>query len=284
MATQQTQFYKAGLKIGAVTYPALPGMRISVPKNFAVPPIIGNYWQLNYVEGMRQPMVECNLVARDVAGEVASAALFDLFHTRTADVAHDTVPIPGGISFWDGTSGWLLNGAKADSYTISASKGEDIAISMRFVGTTIAALGAAINPGWSSNPPLRFQNLVFGNQLADIPWMFSLSFSNNHHPDMSLNGSVFPAACNAGMMTAGLNVRVQAQDVVPNGGPTSIAIIGHGTSQDTPNGATYLTFTLPNIALSTPDDKQVEVPRVMRAYQYICLGGDSQATPPLSVA
>jgi hypothetical protein len=283
MATATTQFYKSVLLIGSTPIPAYPGATLRCDKNWAIPPIIGNYWQWNYGIGFRQPVVDINLVVRDKAGEALSASFLNMFTTRSADAAHDTTAITGGIQYWDGRTGFTMNGAKADSFSISCAKGEDIQMSVRFVGTTITALGSApVVSAWDNTQILRFKGVNLGSAMTDKIWRFGLSFSNNHSPDMSLNGSEFPAAQNAGMMTVGFNCRAQAADAaaieaLDASGPFAQTVVITGSTKT-------CTFTLNGLLANNPSDRVITVPRNMRDYVWSCLGGDGQTTAPLTIS
>ena len=272
--TPQTPFYKGILLIGSLQIPCYPNPSFTCPRNVDAPPIIGNYWQFNYADGLQQPYVDINIAVRDKTGEALSAAFLSLFHTRSSDVAHDTGVISGGIKFWDGRSGFTMAGAKADSYTIHVAKPELIQMTARFCGTLPTALGSAPSfSAWDNSKMLRGTKA----QVADMNvWSVDLSYSNNHNPDMSLDLTNGPAACNAGMMTAGLSTSVQAADtVLADSEPIEITIVGT---------AGAITFTVNNPVDNARDNRMINAPRVMRPHQYVSLGGDGQTTPPISIS
>ena len=279
----QTPFFNAAVIIGnGMPIPAQPGARLSNPLNYAAPPIIGNTYQWNYGPGVRQPSVDINLICRDIAdtdnsgtglGEAFGSSLLYSFFSRTTDGAFDTYAVgtesapTGTVTYWDGVSGFTLTGAKAESFTLSCSKGDDLIMSCRFVFTGATTLGAAPTlPTWSSAPLLKFNSLSFASALANLPWSFSLSYANNHTPNMALNGSVYPVAWNAGIPTAGFNMKVQAVDTVPvNGTPIEITITGAASGKSR-------NFTINNPLNNTPDDRNITAPRVFRDHTYLCLG------------
>jgi hypothetical protein len=280
----QVQFYKSAIFIGDTPIPCYPNCSFTVPKNFAIPPIIGNYWQLNYGDGLRMPTVELSLAVRNKASEVLSSTMMNYFLTRTADAAHDISPITGatynGLAFWDGNSGWVLTGAKADSFTIGSSKGDDIRFNTRFCGSGITAIGSPPTyPGWDTSNLLRFNAVTFSGAMANKVWSFDLSFSNNCSPNLPLDGTQYPSEWNAGMMTAGLRLVLQGSDAAPaDAAAFNIVITGAGSPTKT------ATFTINNPLNQNPDDKRVTVPRIMREYMLTLLGANAQATGPISVA
>lgn len=279
----QVQFYKAAILIGDVAIPCYPGAALQNAKNWAVPPIIGNYWSLNYGDGLRQPIVDLQFCIRDKAGEILSSPFLDLFFSRSSDVAHDISPITGstynGLAFWDGQDGFVLLGAKWDSFTIGSSKGDDIRMSARFVGSGVSTISVAPPyPGWDTSNILRFNKITFAGGLANKVWGFNLSVSNNCHPNMALDGTQYPTEWNAGQVTAGFQMTMQASDAwsLPSDG-ASIAFTISGTGRSR-------TFILSRVLNQTPDDRSVSPPRIMRQYQFVCLGGDAQTTPPVVVS
>lgn len=309
-----TQFYKAVVLINGSTYAVRPeGTRLQCPKNYQVPAIIGNYWQLNFGEGIRQPMVDVNFIVRNKSNEVMNPAFFSMFHTRTNDAAHDTTALAGGITFWNGRQGFVLNNAKADSYTIGCASGDYIRLSARFVGSTITPITTTptFTTAMDRANVLVFKYLSFLSGFSNVVWNFNLTFSNNHSPNIPLNGTEFPVDQNAGMQTARFSSTVQAATqaakfatggatnpfynssfgTVPDNGqnpppasPDTIAFQITGTDYGANPTPFTRTFTLNNPIDNTPDDLDIPQGRVMKGHDYICLGGDGQSTPPLSVS
>lgn len=291
----QTAFYSSYVEIGGANYPVLGnGARLSAPANWAIPPIIGNLWQVNYGAGLVSPVVDVNFAVRDKASEVLATAFLNTFLTRSADAANDTSILSGGIVFWNGRSGFTLNNAKADSFVLSCSgKGADLNLSARFLGTSITALGAVPAGApygsapiiWDKSPLLRFASVSFGGALANVVWSFSLSFSNNSNPDLALDGTTGPSNINAGLQTCGLQYTVQAAttSVIDNGllpppsSPTALTIVITGAN-------ITRTFSLSNPIDATPNELTTNVPRVMRSHQVIALGLPDGATGPLVIS
>ena len=303
MATAQVQFYKSAIRFGGNYFPCYPGAQLTAPLNYAVPPIIGNYWQLNYGVGLVQPYVEVSLAVLDHATLCPLLQTFlNNWLTRVADAGHDTNLLGGTgvLDFWDGYRGWSMLGTKADSFTIGTSKGDDIRFTARFCGTQLQLLSA--DPGfggWDTSALLRFPSLKFLNQSnGDFSaydqkiWRLDLSFSNNHNPDLSLDGTMFPVACNAGMQTAGFQIMVQAKDQVniPGGDPNLQAGTQLGTADGLAFGfriagaAKRADFKLNRIINATPAERPITPPRIMRQYAFLCLGSDAQTNPPLVVS
>ena len=283
MATAQTQFFKSIILIGGNPYPCQPTCSLTVPKNFIVPMIIGNNWQFNYAEGLQQPVVDVNLVVRDVAGEVLGSTFLNYFLTRTSDAAFDTSAIASGLDFWDGRTGFNMAGVKADSFSISGSKGQPIQMTARFCGTSISALGSAPTfTSWNNKNLLTFKHVNFAGALADIVWQFGISYANNHTPDLSLNGTNYAAAQNAGVPTAGLNIMVQAADSAPNNNPVPVSLTAIQASIVGANVTRNL--ILNNAIDNTENNRAVGAGRVMRPHSYQCLGADGNTTGPLSIS
>ena len=326
MATAVTQFYKSFVVLGTPSgsgpyspvYPVLPTATLVKPVNFIIPPIIGNYWQWNYAEGFQQPAVDLIFIVRDkgIGGafsEVLSSTFLNYWLTRSSDVSHDTSiiastaglgatnsiadPVNGGycgLLFWDGQSGFALGGCKAESFSISASKGQLLQFTGRFLFNYLTTLSAAPTVGgWDNSVPITGKNcqVKFAGSNAPV-WNVGLSFANNHTPDMAIDGTNLPANNNAGMMTAGLNLTVQAATttVVDNnaadfGGSAmtagAISLVITGNAASTPNTRT---FTITNPIDQSRDNRTIGLGRVMREHSYVALGGDGQTSPPLTIS
>ena len=286
-------------------YPVLPGARFTCPKNYAVPPIIGNRWALNIQEGARQPMVDLSFQVLDDANGVMGLTFLNYFLSRTNDAADDTYVIGNGsLVFFDGYRTVVMNGIKADSFTLSTSRGDNLNLQARFCGSSIdITQGAPTFSGWSRNPLLKFQSVNFTSApFTNNIWNFNLSYSNNHSPNAALNGSSFPVEMNAGMLSSAFSCMVQTnsnfvdngmswnaggtytnQEVIYQGGvgtylsPQSIVFTIQGNNVGT------RTFTIPDPVNNTPDDVSITLPRIMRSYSYINTGLNSQGTPPLII-
>jgi len=307
--TPPIQFYKAAILIGGTAYPALPNTCVlTCPRNFAIPPIIGNFWAYNYADGLRQPVVSVQLVVRDGigSGDVLSSTFLNYFMLRSQnDLAHDVFPISGGITFVDqgpnagGVSGngFVLGGSgicKANSFSLMASKGDDLIFNCTFAGTSLDTIGNVTMPGFDERPPLRFNNVNFlQNNLAGKVYRVAVGYTNNLTPNLALDGTNFPADVNAGMMQASLSLTMQGGDSPPvdetqvdmviygAGRPSGVA--AHGNSGN--SGSALRTFTLPNVINQTRDERRITSPRIMRSYDFACLGAGATGniTAPLVI-
>lgn len=300
-----TQFFKSSIQWNNGTYqlaiPALPNAVINCPRNFAIPPLIGNDAQVNYVEGFRQPMVDVALVQLDQAASLVAngyinplgSAFLNYLRTRSADAAYDTTAFGDGsttgLDFWDGRSGFTLLGAKFEQFTVGTSKGDDLRLMARFTGASIIPITVVPTyPAWSNASVLRFQSAAFGSTLANLPWSFEWTYSNNHNPNMALNGTSFPLEMNAGLPTSSFSIMTQAVDsdgfsfgptnpgtVIPDGALSEIPAatpqtitISNAFNQ---GGSATKSFvlTLANIINDTRDNRSIRVPRNMRLHNYI---------------
>jgi hypothetical protein len=284
-----TQFYKAICNIGGNQYPVLPTAQFTMPKNFIIPPVIGNYWQWNFAEGFQQPSVDLVFLCRDKGSlgslsEVLSTTFLNYWLTRTSDAAHDTTAIGSGVAFWDGRSGFTLGGAKAESFTLSGAKGQLLQFTGRFLFNSITPLGAAPSfTAWDNSAPLIGKNVTFDGNFANEAWNFGLSFANNHTPDMSMDGTNLPTDNNAGLMTAGLNVTAQAALLTfPDNNPVPGSLTAINITITGANGTRV--FTINNPINQTPNNRAVPLGRVMRQHSYVAIGGNGQTTPPLSIS
>lgn len=297
-ATANTPFYNSFLQIGSAFYPVYPNsVQLMCPLNYVLPPILGNFWQWNYYEGLRQPMCECQLAIRDKSTEVFSTTFLNYFMARTTDVSNDTVAISGGVYLWNGRRGFkMVTGVKGDSFSLGASAGGALQFTARFIGTDFlpfsggeAAAAPTLFTGWDKTNLLSWANLTFpSGALASDVWNFNTSYSNNHSPNLGMNGTTFVSAQNAGSPSAGMSLLVQAAttpDLLPTAAngtfpppatPTSLAATVTGAN-------VTRVFTLSNPIVNNPNDLAIGAPRVMQPYQFVCPGGDGNSIPPMII-
>lgn len=293
---RQMQWYRAIIHFGATLgyLPVLPGISLNVNENFAVPPIMSNYWSFSVGQGFINPTLNCSIVFRDSATELlkpsgaagSPANFWDFAHMRSNDGAHDAYTL-GDITIQqpDG-SGFILRNAKIADYSLSCSKaGGDINVSASFVGTSVDPLGTPlVFPGWSNANVVRFKNVQFAPPLDNQVFEFGCSYSNQMSPNMALNGSEFPAEQNAGMQSANFNMSTQigTQNRPDNGTfppPATLATIQFSIAGSAHTGV----WTAANPINNTRRSRNFSPPRLMQQSQYILLGGDSETLPPLSV-
>lgn len=303
------QFYKSQLQIGtpgptAQLWPIPPGgAALNWPKNHVIPPYAGNYWQINYIEGAQSPTVDAQIGLLDVATicPLVPATMNALFMTRSNDYHHDISAIPKAmdtntvaLKFFDGFSGFPFTDAKAGSFSLSGSKGDDVRFNASFMPYSAASgsplVQAAVPTVSTSVPssgypffsgtPIRFQSLLFrkGASLAalsplDGVMSFSLSFSNNCTPDWSMvsgtgtpgGQNVFPVDINAGMMSAACAITFQADQTnhLANGD-----VIEIGVKQ----GAIECYFKLQSTVWDTNNNRNIGAGRQTRTYNATVVG------------
>ena len=299
------QFYKGQVVVNSILYPVPPGgATLMWPKNYNAPAAAGNYWQVNYIEGLQTPAVDIRFGCLDgyTAGVQSCAlrgAFLTAFMTRTSDYKHDVSALTNGLKFFDGYSGWTCPYVKCASFTIGGSKGDDVRFNAQYmiydpsgVGTygpsALAAAPITTPPGFTGSP-VRFQACSFykypsGGETWNawdgiLSW--DLTFSNNMTPDLSMVGvgpqSPLPIDCNAGMMTCSLRITQQASVPPPVSGDQFKVVIGQGVS-----GAnlTIITGTLIN---QTPNDRGIGTGRQIRTYM-CTVAGTSNVAPPITVS
>lgn len=320
-ATPQTPFYKGIILIAGVPYPVYPGAQLLCPRNYVAPPIIGNFWRLNYSQNVRTPTIELSMVVRDKASEALGATFLGYAFARSGDTANDTLiigagdgTINDGLIFFNGRIGFQLICAKLDSFQMSSSKGDDLRFVCRFVGTELRPLTGtaagevsqgimtasgisnanviAASAQWTNVPLMRFQHAtwtygVIGTETAINNFSrWSISFSNQHTPDPSLNGTVWASAQNAGERMASMSALVQAADTyvdndgvfAPYGGGLPLQMNLRYTG---PKSGSTAVLTVPNAMNSSADNLGITQPRVMQPVDYFCIGKDGQTTGPL---
>ena len=286
-----------------VPLPALPGFRLSVPSNWVAPTPIGNSYQVHYNRGLRSVVLDVSLVIRDAVDEVLSftgdfqnPAFLDYFLTRGSTSVYgvplNDTPAMGTFYIFDGLNYTVMNGVKADSFSISTSKGDMIRFNARFVGSNATTLypGSAGYVDLSSvvlrdnTPILMFQavevsdsDMTYNNSV----WQVNLTAGNSTVGDYMLAGSGFAHDNHAGTPTVALSLLVQSDSPFidnasnqTNPTPIYISITGN-------NGQCI--FTVPNAINQTRDNIELQVPRVLRTHAYVFLGSTNSgiATSPL---
>lgn len=289
---KQVQYFKGITNFGVLgILPIMPGISLKIPENYAIPPIIGNYCQLNFGQGFISPSLECDFVFRDVANELMTpsgslgspSGLFDFLQLRTNDAAYDCLSIgditiqPSGLS-----DGFVLQSAKLGAVSISCSKGGEIQIHASFMGAAVIPQTTLLTfTGWSTANIMRFKNVNFAAPADNQIWEFGLSYSNDLSPDMSLNNSEFPANQLGGLPTASFNASMQINSRlnVPDNGtfpapanPAALSFQIVGTYRT-------LTFNAPNPINNVKRNRTISAPRVMQPYNAILLGSSSFDRP-----
>lgn len=232
------QYYKSQVKVGSYLYPIPPGgATLNWPLQHNIPFVAGNYWQINYIEGLQIPSIDATFALLDgVANNcpLLVATMNSHFMTRSNDYQHDVTAITNGVGFFDGYSGYTFPSAKGNSWSIGGAKGDDVRFSASYMmydavgyGSPSSGLPTLItSPLDGSYPyfqgqPIRFQSLCFqkgtseaGKAAFDGVLSFNISYSNNMSADLSMKGlcpqSPLPIDVNAGQMTANATFTLQA--------------------------------------------------------------------------
>jgi hypothetical protein len=273
------QWFEAAIQISSSSLfiPCYQGATLMMPVNWQAPQIMGNRWIFNKVQGLTQPLIEMNLALRDKSNEALSLTFLNYFMTRSNDVSFNTGYIPGGITFWDGVDSWLIENAKAESFTLQVSKGELISMTVRFVATTMVSTSPLVNTSMDDTNLLNFANCDFPTPSAyeGEVWTFSSSFTNNHRPKLALDMTRFPNAQNAGSPAAGAQIRVQGNfGIPPDGQAMPFTIQGANVTR---------VFTITNPFCQNPDDRNTAAPEIMRNYSFLCTGADARTTGPMVI-
>jgi hypothetical protein len=280
-----TQGYRGSVNLGAapLRMPALPGSRISMPKNYQIPPVAHNMaFQYLYAEGLQVPSVDLDTV---VTGDWFTAANLNAwFMTRTSD---DLAAIAGpdastyGMELFDGATGSQMRYPKGNSLILGSSPGSLLQCRMNFMGTDILALTA---PTYlvTTAAPLMYNHVSFdfsdsqtGNDVAG--WQFMLT--NNCMPHPGHPGDVHPSEINASQFIATLRLTLHAQTEIPTDGlPIAFTI--------TPPTASAVTFTCGNPLVMAPNERSLQRSPAYRQYE-ITLLGDQDAgveASPVTIA
>lgn len=244
-------------------------------------------------------------------GNPLSAAFWTAILGRTAAPLFDTATIGGampgsrpsppvlgtdiantsgaGIAFVDGARLILLYGVKIESVRLGTAKGSDLTFDVNFVGTGFysydidktnlgsdaiqALVQSMLATSGECAAQVRFASVTFEEAaLADTVFGFTLSYNNNHTPNMALNGSYTPGQYNAGMPSGGLSLNLQALDVPP-GHLSGLSSAGATLRIET---ATRLfRLSIPRLVIENPYDASAPLGRLMRQYGYTLAGSCS---------
>jgi hypothetical protein len=283
------QWYKSQMAVGSYLWPVPPGgASLNWPLNYSVPPMAGNFWRINYIQGFQQPSVDATIVLVDGSVNtcpLVTSTLQNLWMTRTSDYQHDTSAIAGGISFFDAYSGFAFTSAKMNSFSLSGSKGDDVRFSMNagLFGTipSVTTTAPAAYNSFTGNP-VRFQSLSFTHNSSPLNGLlsFSISFTNNNTPDMSMVGtgpqSPFPVDVNAGEQTCSATFTFQANS-------TQHIATGDTITVQVSQGSIGATFTLSSLVVDTPNNRSIGSGRQTRTYSCTVVG-ENDSTPPLTIS
>jgi hypothetical protein len=308
------QYYKSRVKLNNQAFPILPnGATLSWNKNHVVPFLAGNFWQVNYIEGLQVPMFDVNFAMLDgnSANNPLVAAFMGLFLDRSNNYGHDVSAFAADNILMDGNNLLTFPNLKANSFMISGSKGDDIAMSANFMvysasGVPITVADAPTHSlsdyTYFSGNPLRFQSLNFllnGTTALENIVSFSFSFTNNLTADLSMRAttstspdvtfdtsgstplsatyqSPFPVDCNAGQMACSARFVMQTQyaDNLQTGDSVDVII---------DQNAIGLKFRLSRLVIDTHNVRTIGSGRQMRTLMATVVGTDNE-TPPVIVS
>lgn len=283
------QFYKSQVMVGGNLFPIPPGGgTLNWPRNYAIPAIAGNYWQQNYIEGYQVPSVDISPVLLDAvsAKNPIGNASMAYFMARTNDYKHDTSPI-SGFYFFDGYSGFNFVRAKANSFSISGSKGDDVRFNANYLLYDSVTPGA--QPTVTTTPPdatytafagnpIRFQSLSFNKEGSPMDGVlsFNISFSNNSTDDRSMVGAgpqnELPVDVNAGMQTCSFQMVFQGND-------TAHIATGNDLEVIVSQGVINTSFALSNIVVDSTFNRGVGSGRQVRTYSGTVTGTSNTVGP-----
>lgn len=285
------QSYKSQVRLAGTLMPILlGGGNLEWDKNFDAPQPAGNYWPQAFIEGFQTPAVTLQfLLLNNATVNPLQSALMQYWFDRASDYTHD-VPGIDGLDFFDGFSGWSLPAAKAHSFTISGSKGQRVGFSSVFMlyqpdaNTPPVEISSPLDGSYTpiSGAPINYRFLNFargdGSGLDGVV-SFEMTMSNNMTPDPSMQAgtgdptgsqALLPVDCNAGVMTARLRVRFQANAV-------NHINDGDGFQVRVKTSLVDRTFKAVNIAPSTQKGRTIGVGRQMREYMCDLYGIDNTA-------
>lgn len=194
-----------------------------------------------------------------------------------------------GVAFTDGASLTLMYGAKIESVRITCAKGSGLGMDVTFIGTGFwqynidkANLGSDViqtlvqsmlATSGECAAPVRFASVAFEDAaLAEAAFGFTISYSNNHTPNMALNGTYTPSQHNAGMPSGSLSLTLQGLDVPPG---HIAGASGTGAILRIDTGSHVARLSLPRLIIENPYDRSAPLGRITRSYGYTLAGSCS---------
>lgn len=175
-----------------------------------MPPMPGGFFPINYTTGISTPSA---VVRTSPYAEFWTltqfGAWFDLGTTvRTGDITSTCT-----VAYSDGYEATAITGAKGDTFTLEGVQGAPVVLTMSFLGSGIAAGGAA--PTRATTAPSMSQCSVFGT--ASGVHRYVLTYSNRCAPSGELGGCSTgrPVAINANGPVFTLSLLTKAAGAVP---------------------------------------------------------------------
>lgn len=305
-----THGYGGFTQIDTVRVLCRPGARLAMPRNQDAPHPISyqQYGLLNYVDGLRFPVLQLPCIPMDmggVSGGVASwftSALMNAwFMSRSAMPVHDLTAVANGILFSDngivsgpGLGSFKITQPKGAGLVIQCRKGQPLQIMLRFAGVDIIGTGISAPAAGLQGTPLNFGRVLLdGDFLNKGITGFTLMFDTGLTPNMELDGTERPKEQNADIMTGSLTLECNAQAVDYPGFNNAdlndfpevsgaISILRQRANSGT--GASDITtvFDVTRAVIQDPVDRAQQQGRVMRTYQYNLFANTT--TPPIAIS
>lgn len=275
-------------KIGSIFVLCRPGGSLTMPRQLDIPHPISyqSHGQLNYADGLRFPVTQLPMIPMDQASPWFTAALLNAwFMTRTSAPVWDLAEITGGLQFSDngvnsgaGLGSWMVLKPKGAGFTVNVDKGQPVGFLGRFAGTDRSSTLASAPTGGLTGTPLEFDSVTLGGDLASKGIIgVSLQVDTGLTPNMALDGTARPVEHNAGLLTASLTIRMNAQSTVSPPGwnvdPAAYSeIAGTITIARTADEGDAVEFSFGRGILVNPDDRRQGQGRVIREFTYNLLG------------
>jgi len=185
------------------------------PDNLVTPMPVGNSFVTHYGKGLATTQCVVAFDVRHDNTEVLSLNFWNSFQSRTwASGFDDTVA--STLIASDGSSLWTLANAKFESFTINATKGQQIGVQAVFVApgvpTQSAHVPAAYAPA-SSSAPLMYDTADLTTGVTGDWYGVEISAANNHVPNGPM-GSAYGknlSSWDAGVMSAAMSLTTAAR-------------------------------------------------------------------------
>lgn len=249
---------------------------------------VGNTFSTNYADGMQTSRFVARVMVRKTTSEALTADFIQKFLTRTVtDGVDDTTPFT--IVASDGAALHTLTGAKPESFVLTVQKGAPVTLSIVFVspfGPTrsngrAANIAAAYGNIVNNAKLLMYNDVTFfsaaspaglsaGTQVNDF-YSVEITHSNNHIVNAPLDGTLYAASFDAGVVKAGASFTTKAHnrgasDLVPFATESAIrARLKTGATSK-------IDFDLSVVVPETDDDGNANLGASYATWQCLVLG------------
>jgi len=261
------------ISIGGTAYPCY-SWSMSAPRNLQPGAPVGNTFATNIAEGLQSTRVDVQFMFRTKSTELLSLAFWNLWMSRTFGSGFDDTAA-NTIIGTSGQSTYTLANCKAESFSVSIRKGQEIGVRGTFLAPALPTKAAAntatsyLNTVDSSGKMMFDQATISG--FTGSVYGLDFAYSNNHLPNAPLDGTKFVGYWEAGQMVASASATVAeipyGTDPCADGTNVTVAIAGART------------FSLTSMNANNERDLTVTPGQTFQPLNFIVLGNNTPTAP-----